>query len=257
MDRAIGETIDDDRTGFKKIGRVQGMVDYTGYIAAIGALGTAAYGVVDASKVFLGGPSNHGFNYISTLVEKLFPEQGTVGSGLSRDDLVDTLRANWINGVALDDQKGKAKSLVKLMLDDKTAPTLAAITGVDKTALSAFANYVPGDSAALDPKQKDAYGRFDLALTALFDQAYQRADQMYRNCTKSWAMVVAVILAVLGDWNLNNPPEHAKSISEFVLSSDMLTAILVGIVATPLAPVAKDLSSAVTSAIQAFQSIKK
>jgi hypothetical protein len=37
----------------------------------------------------------------------------------------------------------------------------------------------------------------------------------------------------------------------------MLTAILVGIVATPLAPVAKDLSSAVTSAIQAFQSIKK
>ncbi|MDR3481026.1 MAG: hypothetical protein P4L91_09960 [Burkholderiaceae bacterium] len=233
------------------------MVDYTGYIAAIGALGTAAYGVVDASKLFLGGPSNHGFNFISALVEKLFPDQGPLGSGLSRDDLVDTLRANWINGVALDDQKGKAKSLVKLMLDEKTAPTLAAITGVDKTALSAFANYVPGDSAALDPKQKDAYGRFDLALTALFDQAYQRADQMYRNCTKGWAMAVAVILAVLGDWDLISQADPAKHFSDFALSPNIFAAILVGIVATPLAPVAKDLSSAVTSAIQAFQSIKK
>jgi len=245
MDRAIGETIDDDRTGFEKLGENRAW-STTPDILPPSALWELRHMA-----------SNHGFNFISALVEKLFPDQGPLGSGLSRDDLVDTLRANWINGVALDDQKGKAKSLVKLMLDEKTAPTLAAITGVDKTALSAFANYVPGDSAALDPKQKDAYGRFDLALTALFDQAYQRADQMYRNCTKGWAMAVAVILAVLGDWDLISQADPAKHFSDFALSPNIFAAILVGIVATPLAPVAKDLSSAVTSAIQAFQSIKK
>lgn len=40
------------------------------FIAAAGGLGTAAMGLVDALKAFGGGPSNIGFKYIRSAVER-------------------------------------------------------------------------------------------------------------------------------------------------------------------------------------------
>jgi hypothetical protein len=42
-------------------------------IAAVGGLGAAAMGLVDASKAFWGGPSNFGFRYIRAAVERFVP----------------------------------------------------------------------------------------------------------------------------------------------------------------------------------------
>lgn len=46
-------------------------------VIAIGALGTAAYGVVDVSKGFWGGISNRGFGDIRKVVSQFIPPSST------------------------------------------------------------------------------------------------------------------------------------------------------------------------------------
>ena len=58
-------------------------------IAAAGALGTAAFGLVDASKAFWGGMSNPGFGYIRKAVETLLATAG--GDGFVRGPPVVTV----------------------------------------------------------------------------------------------------------------------------------------------------------------------
>jgi hypothetical protein len=44
---------------------------------------------------------------------------------------------------------------------------------------------------------------------------------------------------------------------QFWTSSDCILALLVGLLATPLAPIAKDLSSALATAVNTMQLVKK
>ena len=50
-----------------------GSLDLSKVVLAVGGLGTAAYGVVDASKSFWGGISNRGFGDIKKIISKLIP----------------------------------------------------------------------------------------------------------------------------------------------------------------------------------------
>jgi hypothetical protein len=59
-------------------------LDLSTIVLAVASLGTAAYGVVDASKGFGGGISNRGFGDIRTVVSKLIPaSSGASGNRLS------------------------------------------------------------------------------------------------------------------------------------------------------------------------------
>jgi hypothetical protein len=232
-------------------------------ITAIGGLGTAAYGVVDTTKVGKnGGISNKGFSFIANMLQTALPTaQAAVASvalpadgktspassvALNFDSIRETLHANWINGVASDDQKAIAKSLIKLNLTPVTAAHFAALTGTDAVRLSAVAvKMAQAATAQLTPQESDALGRFDLALSSLLDQAYERADQKYRNCCKFRAMWVALALALIGGWAMEGNP--------FWHSHDVLKAIAAGLLACPLAPVAKDLSSAIQAGAQLAQ----
>jgi hypothetical protein len=213
-------------------------------IAATGALGTAAFGLVDACKVLPGGGiSRSGFKFIRQTILKLAPEVAVFdGTGLSRDSLLFTLQSHWINGTATTDQLNIAKSLIKLRLTPDTAAALARATGVDAEILSQIAASIQ-IGKSLTPQQSDVHGRFDLLLTTLLDQAYQRADQRYRNATKFTAIPISVGLAVIAAHVL---PDHIT----------VWQAVLLGLIATPIAPVAKDVASAVTAAVQAVQSWK-
>ncbi len=216
-------------------------------VLAIGALGTAAYGVVDVSKGFGGGVSNRGFGDIKKVVSLFIPASGGGGSALSLTSVLATLRANWLNGMALADQKSVAKALIKLNLNTTSASRMAAATGVDETVLSSIAGKL-STGAALTPAETDAHGRFDLLLTAVLDQGYQRGDQRYRNSAKLLAVPVAVALALLGAW----------AISKDAFSSlDAWRAVAGGLLATPLAPVAKDLASAIQEGTKLAQAWKK
>jgi hypothetical protein len=224
--------------------------DLSKIVLAIGSLGTAAYGVVDTSKAFGGGISNRGFGDIKKVISQLIPakDDKAGGSALTLTSVLATLRANWLNGMALTDQKAVAKALVKLNLRKDSAATMAAATGVDPALLGSVAEKL-STGAPLTPEETDAYGRFDLLLTAVLDQGYQRADQRYRNSAKLLAVPVAILLALLGAWAIGST--HCLS------GTDALKACAAGLLATPLAPVAKDLASAIQAGVKVAQAWKK
>lgn len=214
-------------------------------IIAVGALGTAAFGLVDAFKALPGGGVSHfGFRFVRNAIKDLLPD-GTK-TAMSRDKIVESLKSQWINGaMPVNDQVSVAKSLIKLQLSPDTAAALAKATGVDAAILATVAQSMQ-TATALSAVQSDVNGRFDLALTTLLDQAYQRGEQRYRNAAKSTAVVVAVALSLVANGYV--VPEANR------LSA--LGALLLGLVATPIAPVAKDIASAVQTASKAIQGWK-
>lgn len=222
-------------------------------VTAIGALGTASFGLVDATKALGGGISHIGFGDIRKAIRPLFgakPSSQNRSTPLAYGAVLDNLRSNWMNGRDLSDQKAIAKTLLKLRLNAKNAGTYAANTGVDAAELTAIADKI-NLAQALLPPEADAFGRFDLALTALLDQAYQRGDQRYRNSAKIAAGFVAVIIAVLCGWALSNAP-----LAVYWDTAFMWKAALAGLLATPLAPIAKDLSSALAAGADVAQKIR-
>jgi len=210
-------------------------------ITAIGGLGTAAFGLVDASKALGGGVNHIGFGAIEKTVKSLTP--GNPTNALSQDKIVATLKANWFNGTDLASQKSIAKSLIKLNLNETNADALANATGVDANLLTTVATSLKGGTP-LSTGQGDVYARFDLIVTALLDETYQRADNLYRNWTRAIAGVVAVLLAIFAGEMLNPQLETWQS-------------VIVGLLATPLAPIAKDLSTALATAVNTMQLVKK
>ncbi len=230
------------------------LTEVTAAITAIGALGTAAFGLVDASKLLPGLIPSSGFAFVRRLVKQFAHVSGEVvpsGSALSAPAITDTLHANWVNGVALADQKSVAKTLIKLRLNAETASDLATQTGVNKEVLTSVAQKLAnGDT--MTPSEMNTYGRFDLLLATFIDRAYQRADQRYRTTAKSVACLMSIVLAesaayFLGMLGTNGLP----------LWHNIGMAAIVGLVATPLAPVAKDLATALTTAAKAVQSVKR
>jgi len=221
------------------------------YITAAGALGTAAYAVVDSSKAVRGGVSNHGFDHIVKVTKTLWPMHSTLPDPLGRASAVETLRATWLNGAPLADQKAIAKTLVKLCLNADTASHFAEVTGVNPKILTSVATKL-STGEKMEQPETDVFGRFDLVLTAYLDKGYHRADQSYRNKTKAWSMVVSVILAFLGGWVVKG-----EAFVKYFWTIDMGKALLTGLLATPLAPVAKDLSSALSAGVKAVQLARK
>lgn len=211
-------------------------------ISAAGALGTASMGLVDASKVFWGGPSRFGFGYIKKAVEPFSPDVADGPTALRQEDIIETLRANWLNGVAAADQKAKARALIHLRLTQGDATALASLTGVAADDLgSAAAKAKTGQTVS--PQELAVIAQFDAVLSAVLDEAYERADQLYRNAAKALSVVVAVVLALIAE-------------KYFINGVDWWQALLVGLIAAPLAPVSKDVVTALQNAVAAVRAVK-
>lgn len=218
-------------------------------ITAIGGLGTAAFGLVDSTKVFGGGVNRIGFSSIAAAITDLTP--GAAASGLTQNKIILTLRANWYNGTDLSSQKAIAKSLIKVGLNPGNAAALAAATGVNAPLLTAVATSI-STGTPLTSDQSDVYARFDFILTAMLDQVYQHSDQRYTNGTRLCASIFAVALAFVGGWTL-----VGGTFPVYLQSHEMWLALIAGVLATPLAPIAKDVSSALATAVNTMQAIKK
>lgn len=220
-------------------------------ILAVGALGTAAFGLVDALKA-VPGVNNNGFHKIKGAVTALAPlatTQGVAANSLSQEKIIATLKANWGNGVDLGNQKSIAKSLLKLHLNPSNAASIASAAGVDPEVLQTVAAKIVSGTA-MASAESDVYARFDLIVTAMLDQVYQDADCAFRHRMQVFAMIMAVALAVVGDV-LWHGGLHQVGKLEF------LEAVGVGLIATPLAPVAKDLATALQTAVNAMQAVRK
>ncbi len=216
-------------------------------IAAIGALGTAAFGLVDAFKLLPGGGVSHaGYKFIEAAVRQFFPNQKRRSATGDVKRLFDALHGNWINGRPMADQKAIAKSLIKLRLDASTAERFAAATDVDAALLKQVGAKMANGTQLTD-QETNVLGRFDLGLAAILDDGYQHADQCYRNAAKALAMVIAVVLAWVGAWGVFD----GLTWPLFVKTT------LAGLVATPLAPMAKDIASALQAGAKVAQLIRK
>jgi len=217
-------------------------------IAAIGALGTAASGLVDASKAFNGGISNVGFGKIETALR---PFQDALKAAES--DWTAAIKANWVNGMPKEDQKANAKSLIRLGLSSSNAAAMAGVGHVDAEKFKAAIVAVE-TGAALTPEQVNILGRFNGAIDAAMDCGFERADQVYRNVAKLSAGIIAVLLAIAGGAML--AMDKGRSFSAYLFSAQSFQAILVGLIAVPLAPLVKDLTSSLQAAVGAIKATR-
>jgi hypothetical protein len=224
-------------------------------VTAIGGLGTAAFGLVEAIKPVFGSINRMGLKHIQDTIASLTPDQTAPGTTaippntLPRKNVLDTIEANWVNGTAVADQKAIAKSLIKLHLSAGNAEALAKNVNVDPALLKSIAAKTLAGTPLLQP-ESDVFSRFDLIVTAMLDEAYQCSDQVYRNGTRALAAILAVVLAVTGAWSLAGPGFWTQGYN-------LALAVLVGLLATPLAPIAKDISSALATAVNTMQTVKK
>src|ERR1700692_2697171 len=85
-------------------------------LVAAGGLGTAAMGLVDASKVFGGGPSNFGFGYVADALDRFLAPLASGPPGF-----------------------GQAEWLRPLVLTRGSAQALAYAAGVDPAKLQSLA----------------------------------------------------------------------------------------------------------------------
>ena len=173
-------------------------------------------------------------------------------NALPRNEILRALQANWVNGIDLASQKAIAKSLIKLHLSagNAAADCRGDERGCGDANFGCSQKARRQGTAAATQTQSDVFSRFDLIVTALLDAAYQHADQVYRNWTRGLAAAIAVVLALAGGWAM----EWSSTLG---LERDFGIALFVGLLATPLAPIAKDLSTALATAVNTMQLVKK
>jgi hypothetical protein len=204
-------------------------------ISAAGGLGAAATGLVDTTKLFAGGVSRAGYAIIKQQLAPFDPLLNKIPEGAAYE----TIYGLWINGAAADDQKAKAKALIKLGFNPDTVSATAAATGLPADELAPLAENI-ANGVDLGPQQVNIYGRLDAILSAVIDAAYEQADQRYRNAAKALAAGIAIVLALIGGYAVTPPGTYFN----------WPLYLVVGAIATPLAPVAKDLTTAINTAVQ-------
>lgn len=209
-------------------------------IAATGGLGLAAMSLVDALKAVPGGGvSKIGFHHVLACLEN-FP--GVLERAAGKDWRKVVL-AHWINGRARNDQIGVIRSLLRLGLNADTAAELAAIGNVDAGKLGAVAEKLVQGKAMTEP-ELNLLGRVEAAVQARLDAAFDLAEQGYRNKARVIAGALAILLALV-----------AALVTGY--ETQLGLAVVLGVLAVPIAPIAKDLVSALTAAAGAVKSTRK
>lgn len=222
-----------------------GVSNLANLVTAIGALGGASMGLVDTTKMFRGGPSNIGFGHIEAGLAPFLDAIASSAAPFGKHAILRTLKSDWLNGAAKADQKAKAKSLIQLSVSQANAAALANVAAVDAKALQSA---VPkkadgGEAAAADTS---ALAQFESVLTAVIDEAYERGDQKYRNAAKSLAMVTSIVLSEIAGMSIWG-----------ITQENLVFFLVTGLIATPLAPIAKDVASALQTAASAAKVLKK
>lgn len=200
-------------------------------VLAAGALGTAAFGIVEGLKVF---PwlAEAGFVVI---LRYLSPVQDALNVAYGADSMR-LLKAQYRGDSA--ELKRVIRQGVRIGLTPENAEPLAAsLNVVDAKQLKKAAEEVrKGDELSSD--SRNVLGRFELAVDARIDAALTLALDHYARSAKIAATFVALLIAV---------------VMARLLGVRLLYGVMVGLAAVPLAPVAKDVVTAIKSAAEALR----
>lgn len=219
-------------------------------VLATGALGTAAFGVVDGLKAFK-WIGSAGFKHIQkTMGANTYQSlRNTYGPGF-----VELLEAQYMENRTQGELIRTLRQGVRIGLNENNAPALASEVGViggeDLKAIAT--NISSGDG--LSDNQKNMLSRFELAVDARVDAAIALADKSYKSSMRGLAMLAAIGFAQIGAFSMKK-----FEITDIVSATDkglfdwqtFLLALVVGLAAVPLAPIAKDVAKALESAAKA------
>lgn len=212
-------------------------------LAALSGLSTAAFGLLDATKVF-GGIARVGLKHLKAATD---PFAGALNQALGNGRYEALIDAKWMNGASRDEQKALIRALIRLGLTESTAPSLAEVGRVAPEALARVARKL-ANGEELEEADLNLLGRLNAVIDTILETGFERADQQYRNTARVWAGVIAIglALAAWGVWVL----QDASS------APTLLAALGMGVLAVPLAPLAKDLTSGLSAAMQALKAAK-
>jgi hypothetical protein len=200
-------------------------------ILATGALGTSAFGIIEALKWTRLGEAGFGaiLKLLGPIVETLKIAYGP--------DFRNLLRAQYRG-----EQRDLARVIrqgVRIGLTEENASQVARFLGmVDVEQLEHAARLIEAGEE-LPPALRNVLGRFELAVDGRIDAALTLAQNQYVGAVRGAASLVALIIAL--------------AVGFYLGGGYIFQALLVGVAAVPVAPVAKDLVTALQSASKAIR----
>ena len=214
------------------------------FIVATGALGTAAFGIVDALKWTPMGLA--GFKQIGKVLGTAL--QATLERAYG-EDCEALLKALYRRRRGKGDLPRTLRQGVRIGLTKERAAEVArSLPGVDAAALEVAAGIVAEGKSLDDDDQRRALGRFELAVDAKIDAALALAENRYVGMSRLAASGVAMLIAWAAGIALvmfsQTPPAFGTT---------MVTSTFVGLASVPVAPIAKDLASGFSSATRALK----
>lgn len=248
--------------------------EYLGTTAlAVGALGTASYGIVDGLKLF---PWIDIAGFERLFSRRLFRGGGTAGgrtwpaihkvgldpllpafqaaygtdamallkaqyrSGRSKGDLPRTLRQGVRIGFAMMTSEDIVTSAVGLGITENVARLAAEalVLAREQRPPAAGKELASSPAPAITEEQRAALARLETTIDARIDAALVLAEMQYVTQTKVLATIVSLVIAFAVG---------------LYMKQDPVVCFVVGIAAVPLAPVAKDLATALQEAVKALK----
>jgi hypothetical protein len=211
------------------------MWDHLGdLVLAAGALGTAAFGIVEGLKRwrFLG---EAGF---AVIIRVLGPIVDTLKAAYGPD--VETLLRAQYRG-SQDEFARILRQGARIGLTRDNAAAVAATLAIVDAGLLQQAAAAVDAGQELPANLRNVLGRYELAVDARIDAALTLAQAHYAAAARIGASMVAIVIALtVGFFYTTEPRERGL-------------ALLVGLAAVPLAPIAKDVVSALKATVDALR----
>lgn len=211
------------------------MGEITSLILAAGALGASASGIVEILKKSFNKIGEAGFEELEISL-KPFDELLTSAFGAGHNAL---LRAQYKS----DDSTLLPKTLsrgIRAGLREENAVSAASAIGnaVDGEVLKATAKSLVAGNDLSDTERR-ALGIFEISVEARIEAGMAAATSNYVGTIRCYAMLVAIVLAIAAAIIISYENGRFDALIT-------LKAAIVGVVAVPLAPVYKDVASALT-----------
>ncbi|OXE36285.1 MAG: hypothetical protein CGW95_08670 [Phenylobacterium zucineum] len=231
------------------------------YILSVGALGTAAYGLVESvgKTLFLGtwfgrriGLPYAGYGKVHALVKVLKPAL-LIAYGKDFEQLLwQQYRAARAAGDAPTMLRQGVRLALPFMAQDAATDIVKAIGGLDEQRVTTFVTALlkektSGSEDLSEDEISDGQalaGRFATVLDARVKAAFDAAEEIYQSQVRSWAALAALTCS-LGYWAF----EAQGTMSQLFIY------VAAGLIAAPLAPVAKDIASSLSDSTAALGSL--
>ena len=208
------------------------MEDLGTIVLAIGALGTASFGIVEALKWTPIGL--FGFNQITKFLGEPIMDALKLTYG---PQFLSLMKAQYRKDRMSGELPRTIRQGVRVGLTtntaDKLARQVAVVTSAELLGVCKGLVNPNGPTKA----QRGVLGRYELALDARIDAALSLANDRYIGWMRILSSFIAIIIAL---------------IVGYIQEIPVPIVLIVGVTAVPVAPISKDLSGAIRSAASAM-----